>query len=319
MHALSVVRARASDRPDIDLLESLALAADGHPSFGETVRRDLDRPGPDSIGFIARERPRDDRIGHSAAGRDDAVAYVHVARTDTLASRRWTFSLAIRPDLRAGPLMRSLIDVAVDHVSAHGGGRAVLWVLGGDTAYESDLAAAGFEHDRDLLQMRVALPLPTTPSWPAGVVTRCFEEGRDEATWLDVNNRAFGGHPEQGGWTKKTLRKRLAEAWFDPSLFLLTFDEDGLAGFNWCRTHGPEHGERPLGEIFAIGVDPRAQGTGLGRALAVAGLDLIAGRGLRIGMLFVDAANTSALALYRSLGFTVHRLDRAYRREVAPL
>ena len=71
-----------------------------------------------------------------------------------------------------------------------------------------------------------------------------------------------------------------------------------------------------LGEIYVIGVEPRAQGTGLGRALAIAGLRALHQRGVGIGMLFVAADNPGALALYRSLGFEVHRTDRAYARVV---
>ena len=61
-----------------------------------------------------------------------------------------------------------------------------------------------------------------------------------------------------------------------------------------------------------IGVDPDFQGLGLGRQLTLAGLDSIAARGVDVGMLYVDAANTPALAMYERLGFTVHRTDRAY-------
>jgi ribosomal protein S18 acetylase RimI-like enzyme len=34
-------------------------------------------------------------------------------------------------------------------------------------------------------------------------------------------------------------------------------------------------------------------------------------------MLFVDASNTPAIGLYKALGFTVSRVDRAYARDVA--
>jgi mycothiol synthase len=166
--------------------------------------------------------------------------------------------------------------------------------------------------------MRVALPLGEKPAWPPGVDVRPFVPGRDDDAWLAVNNRAFAGHPEQGGWVESTLARRLAEPWFDPKGFLLAFDADGLAGFCWTKIHAATDGDPELGEIFVIGVDPSRAGAGLGRALVVAGLRSLAERGLRTGMLFVDGDNGAALRLYESLGFTTHRRDRAYEREVTP-
>src|SRR5262249_7105608 len=150
-----------------------------------------------------------------------------------------------------------------------------------------------------------------------GITLRPFEPGRDDADWLRVNNRAFAGHAEQGGWTDATLRGRMREPWFDPSVFLLAFDGDGLAGSNWLKQHAPQGSEPPLGEIYVIGVDPSTQGTGLGRWLAVQGLQLVHERGAVVGTLFVAADNEGALALYRSLGFVVHRTDRAYVPDIS--
>ena len=66
-----------------------------------------------------------------------------------------------------------------------------------------------------------------------------------------------------------------------------------------------------------IDVDPRHHGQGWGRSLTVAGLEYLARRGITVGMLYTDASNVAAVALYRSLGFTVDHVDRSYRRDPA--
>jgi len=271
------------------------------------VRRDLDNPTPGSTGLLVRD---------GTGGNGAVLAYAHVAPSDTFSPRHWSIGLVVDPAHRDGAVARPLLDAAVAHIASHGGGRAVLWAFAPDASDDALAAGAGFEPDRDLLQVRVALPLAEPVRWPPGIETRYFECGRDENAWLEVNNRAFGNHPEQGGWIRATLLRRMAEPWFDPSLFLLAFDRRGLVGFNWCKAHPGQHPEPPLGEIFVIGVDPRARRSGLGRALALAGLERLASRGLSTGMLFVDATNTAALALYERLGFTVYRIDRAYRYDV---
>jgi mycothiol synthase len=169
----------------------------------------------------------------------------------------------------------------------------------------------GFIPRRDLLQLR--RPLPVDEPWELDV--RPFRPGRDEQTWLDVNNRAFSWHPEQGGWTLDDLAAREREPWFDPGGLLLHEREGRLAGFCWTKVHG-DH-EPPLGEIFVIAVDPEFQGLGLGRPLTLAGLDHLAARGLSVGMLYVEADNLPARRLYDRLGFTLHHTKRWYTVDLA--
>jgi mycothiol synthase len=285
----------ATRRRAIEQLDAAARAADGHDALGDAIWRDLDAPGADSVGFLI-----------------DGRAYVHVAR----AGSHWMAGTIRLPDARDRATTSTLLDAAVTHVGTHGGGRLECWVFGATDADERSFGAAGFVAKRALFEMRVALPLPEEPTFPAGTSVRTFERGRDESDWLRVNNLAFAGHPEQGAWTPATLEQRMAEPWFDPSLFLLATDDRGLAGFNWLKLHDARVPDPELGEIYVIGVDPRTQGTGLRRALAIAGLAAVHDRGVGVGMLFVDAENAGALALYRSLGFEVNRTDRAYTREV---
>ena len=287
-------------RDAVAALDVIARATDGHESLGESVWRDLAHPGPDSVGLLLESR-----------------AYMHVARSAGVhRDTQWTAGIVRVPDARDRGTTTALLEAAAAHVAAHGGGELTCWVFGATPDDDAMFAEAAFQASRTLLEMRAPLPIPEAPRWPAGIEVRSYDADRDAADWLRVNNRAFSGHPEQGGWTEATQRAHMSEPWFDPELFLVAFDAEGLAGFDWLKQHDADGADPPLGEIYVIGVDPRAQGTGLGRALAVAGLELVHARGSSTALLFVAADNAGALALYRSLGFAVHRTDRAYGRVV---
>ena len=84
------------------------------------------------------------------------------------------------------------------------------------------------------------------------------------------------------------------------------------------------HADEPgLGEVYVVGVDPAAQGRGLGRALTVVGMEHLAGRLIAHDqpdpvavMLYVEADNTAAVKTYERLGFAVSSVDTAYRPAV---
>ncbi len=226
----------------------------------------------------------------------------------------WAIELVLDPTLveatdEARALAADVLSEAGAVIAAAGGGHVHWWVF--DPGPDADELAAGIGlvPGRTLYQMRVPLPLAAADLGDA-VSTRPFEVGRDEPTWLEVNNAAFAQHAEQGSWDLATLQLREREDWFDPQGFLLHERDGRLAAFCWTKLH---HDTDPvLGEIYVIAVHPDFHGLGLGKALTVAGLASIAGRGVTTGMLYVDDHNTAAVGLYRSLGFTVHRTDRAY-------
>lgn len=195
------------------------------------------------------------------------------------------------------------------------------WVSPHTPDSDDRLAAEGWRRVRLLHQMRRPLPLDErVRSGVRSIIVRPFrpDDPGDVEGFLRVNNRAFAWHPDQGGWTVEQLRERTAEPWFDAAGFLVHEDDGAIDGFCWTKVHPPGHtaaDDPAMGEIFVIAADPSTHGTGLGSALTVAGLDHLAGEGLRTAMLYVEADNRPALAVYERLGFGVHHSDAAYVRD----
>jgi mycothiol synthase len=61
--------------------------------------------------------------------------------------------------------------------------------------------------------------------------------------------------------------------------------------------------------VYVLGVDPSAQGLGLGAVLLLRGLAYLRERGCPDVLLYVDASNTGAMRLYERYGFRQHDLD----------
>jgi mycothiol synthase len=201
---------------------------------------------------------------------------------------------------------------AVEQIARDGGGRVELWIHDATDDDDREPFACGFSRWRELWQMRC--PLPAAPST---LRVRAFTDA-DADAFLAVNNRAFAWHPEQGNMTREGLARRQAEPWYDPRGFLLHERGGRLAGFCWTKVHPPSAHDPALGEIYAIAVDPDFHGQGLGAPLTLAGLQWLAARGPRTGMLYVEHDNHAAVATYRRIGFTLHHADRAYELVVAP-
>lgn len=282
------------DRQGIQILLDRASAADGHYGLNDEAWLDyVDGARPGFAALLINEHHH-----------DHLVAYGQVTQTG---ERSWSLHTVIDPHHRFGAVdqVSALIDASLDVIDDAGGGDVHYWVSHPTPAHDELADRHGFHRGRDLLEMRVALPLGERTD----LVTRPFEPGRDEAAWVHVNNRAFAWHTEQSGWTVEAVQRRELEDWFFPAGFLLHEIDGELAGFCWTKVHTDPVS---IGEIYVIAVDPDYSGRGLGRQLTIAGLQSLADRGLRAGMLFVDADNSTAVRLYEKLGFRVDHVTRAY-------
>lgn len=189
-----------------------------------------------------------------------------------------------------------------------------VWAHGDLPAAVATAAALGLTRRRELLQLRrpVGGAADALPPLEVGddIVLRTYAGAADDAEILRVNNAAFDWHPEQGGWTADQISDRVHSAWFDAAGLFLAFDaadRKQLLGFHWTKRHDAD-----LGEVYIVGVDPAAQGRGLGRLLTLAGLHHLADRGMTEVELYVEGDNAAALRTYERLGFTRYAIDVAY-------
>lgn len=299
MYLIEIIR-----RPDAQQVAELT-------AFVETVTTTLgERPLSDHLWLDLRNGAAPGFTAARIADERATVALAQISAANTGGSLEVV--VAPSPDVA---LRRRVHDDAVRTVveafRVNGGGLLTWWL---DDADLLPLAGKlGLQPVRALHEMR--RPLPAEQH--ATVETRSFRPGDDDAEWVRVNNRAFAGHEEQGGWTTDTLSLRLQEPWFDPDGFRLHERDGHIAAFCWTKLH---HELDPVvGEIYVIAVDPDHHGEGLGRQLTLAGLDSIADRGVTTANLYVDADNESAVGLYDQLGFTIHRTRHACVGDLPPL
>lgn len=295
------------DEDDIAAVQGLVARAsehDGHKALGEHQWLDLVQGGRQGFAGVVAWEP-----GHS-----HPVGYAQVTRNLQHRSD-WALELVVAPHHREDSTIgEDLVGAALGVVRSGGGGHLHFWVPKPRPEHDRIAAVHGLRRGRDLYQLRRPLPV----GLPYDLTTRPFVPGQDEQAWLAVNNAAFAWHPEQGGWDEETLLEREHAEWFDPAGFLLHEEGDELVGFCWTKVFPPqEEGDPTIGEIYVIAVDPKWGGKGFGRALVLAGLDFLhRERGAQVGMLYVDAGNTSAVRLYFGLGFTIDHIDRAYVADV---
>lgn len=321
-------RLEADEVDEVAALVSAAADADGVRPLSEHVTLHLRYGGDAEVRNVLLRAPDGELAG-----------YAHLDVTDAVEGG--SAELVVHPKARGRGYGRALVAALIAQTPPRG---LRLWAHGEQPAAARLAEGMGFRRIRDLWQMRRSLFAPVPEArWPNAVRVRPFSPGVDDHAWVELNARAFAHHPEQGTWTVDDLRRRMHEPWFDPAGFFLAYRPDGeLVGFHWTKVHGGDepavgrrrsgigarpgeesppggqsgrggHGHEPIGEVYVVGVDPKEQGTGLGRALTVVGLRHLRALGLPEGMLYVEEDNATAIRLYTSLGFTHWDTDVMFR------
>ncbi len=288
------------DQGRIREIVAAAEALDGVAPVGDQVLRALSH----------------DRTRHLLAlDNGDILGYLNLAPADDEAPAM--AELVVHPSARRRGIGSTMARAGL----AEGGDGARVWAHGNIDAARATAAALGLVVVRELLQMRRPLDDLPAVTVPDSVRIATYSGQADDAELLRVNNAAFAWHPEQGGWTEADIAERRGESWFDPDGIFLALDEPTgkLLGFHWTKVHAASRGEihdSDLGEVYVVGIDPAAQGRGLGAALTLIGLhhlaEALTPSSQASVMLYVEADNSAAVKTYSRLGFDISSVDAAY-------
>jgi len=289
----------AEEQQQVCELVTAASGFDGVTPVGEQVLRELARERTEHL-LVTGQRP--------GGGGEIIIGYLNLSSRDAAAAMA---ELVVHPQARRRGIGAAMARAAL----AKTAGQNHFWAHGTLEPARATASALGLVPVRELMQMRRSLRDIPKPAAPGGVRIRTYAGPVDDAELLRVNNAAFAGHPEQSGWTDADLVERRNEPWFDPQGLFLAFDDktDKLLGFHWTKVHPDRPG---LGEVYVVGVDPSAQGRGLGQTLTAVGVASLARRLADADeptvMLYVESDNIAAVRAYQRLGFTPHSVDTAY-------
>lgn len=158
--------------------------------------------------------------------------------------------------------------------------------------------------------------LPPIDPLPDGLEVRAVGPDDGPSIW-EADHDAFRDH--WGGFdpSEAAYRRWVDSPEFEPSLFLVAFDGDEIAGAVLNVIYAEENAELGIRRGWLDSVFTRRawRRRGLARALIVRSLHLLRERGMEIAALGVDADNPSgALGLYESAGFAVTERMIAWRR-----
>ena len=210
---------------------------------------------------------------------DDALIYVH-------------------PDACGRGIGTALREHAEERARERGTAVLRQFIPTGNEAAAPLLLDAGYWPVQHYLRMRIALQ--DAPRNAVGASVRPFERDQDE---IAVHALVQDGLSEVEGFIAEPLevwrRQRIEKRRWDPALWLVVEDGDGLAG----AALG-ERWDDGLGYVAQLAVAPRARGRGHGRALLLSLFEAFRASGLRRAELSVHGANRGAARLYESVGMT---------------
>jgi mycothiol synthase len=252
----------------------------GYPDFTiEDLHADWATPGLDlERDAWVVEEPGGRIVASALLLGDDALIHVH-------------------PDACGRGIGGALRELAEERALERGTAVVRQFIPTGNEAAAPQLLDAGYWPVQHYFRMRIALE--DLAPYPDGA-TRAFQRDQDE---IAVHELVQAGLSEVEGFIAEPLevwrRQRIEKKRWDPALWLLLEDDEGLAGVALG-----ERWDDGLGYVAQLAVAPRARGRGHGRTLLLSLFEAFRADGLRRAELSVHGANRGAARLYESVGMT---------------
>jgi mycothiol synthase len=194
-------------------------------------------------------------------------------------------------------VLRGLLE---DVRSSAPGSATELWLRGATTSELAVATELGFPVTRTLRVLRrpegTSSPDRDGTPLPPGITVR-----RGLASDVPLLARLFAAVYPEGAeaWDEAALAIRRTSPWFRDGDVLLAIDPVGaVVAVHWMKRRDPT-----TGEVHNLAVHPDHQGIGLGPAMLDLGLAHLRAVGCEDVLLWADAENVTALALYASRGF----------------
>ncbi|MDP1547946.1 MAG: GNAT family N-acetyltransferase [Anaerolineales bacterium] len=156
--------------------------------------------------------------------------------------------------------------------------------------------------------------MPTIPAFPTGIELRPFDKEAHARLVWEADNEAFSEHwgSHDTTFEEWTFRK-FGRPEFDPSLWLIAWDGDQIAGFSQNRFR------MGIGWVGTLGVRKPWRNKGLGLALLQHSFGEFYRRGMKTIGLGVDASNTTgATRLYQRAGMHTASEFVTFEKELRP-
>ena len=181
------------------------------------------------------------------------------------------------------------------------------------------LRARGWiEHARGYEMVRRTLDEVPRFEPPAGLEIRAVGRADAGLVW-DALVDGFRDHRNQPESTDEDRARFLDNPIHDPSLWVIAFDGDEIAGgvVNMIDPDENAVAGTAQGYVEAVFTRPAWRRRGLARALVAESLTRLRERGMTSALLGVDGANPNqAMTLYEDLGFEAAAVEREWRRPI---